>query len=387
VRTFAAVFPQGTMWLVGESDLLLIGTNGDAIAPHLDQLSATWRRGSAPAALGDVGISGPTTPFALLSLYSAGPRELRQYAGDAPVQTDDRMALEFSAPRGIYGRMTNENGAAIRSFVTARPPPVQQAFDRATDVSWTTRGRMEMQAEAYESAYDAFRHAVSLNARNTEALEGMSQAASGINKQADERDWLKALASADATNAEVRVEQSRVLASGGDYTDAAALAGEAMRIAPGDPRPVEQLASVFADAGDAARLGPLADSLVARFPDRPDARYYRATALFLTGRTREAAAEARQLVADHPRHARGFNLLGAACATDGQRECARAAFEASLRLNPHDASTYVNLGVFFMQSGDPGSAIESFAEALTVDPASAAAREGLAQARAAVPNP
>jgi len=39
------------------------------------------------------------------------------------------------------------------------------------------------------------------------------------------------------------------------------------------------LASVFADAGDAARLGPLADSLVARFPDRPDARYYRATAL------------------------------------------------------------------------------------------------------------
>ena len=25
VRTFASVFPQGTMWLVGEGDLLLIG--------------------------------------------------------------------------------------------------------------------------------------------------------------------------------------------------------------------------------------------------------------------------------------------------------------------------------------------------------------------------
>jgi spermidine synthase len=387
VRTFASVFPQGTMWLVGESDLLLIGTNGDAITPHLDQLSATWTRGTAPAALSDVGISGPAAPFALFSLFSAGPRELRQYAGDAPVQTDDRMALEFSAPRGIYGRMTNENGAAIRALVSIKPPPVQQAFDRATDTSWTTRGRMEMQAEAYESAYDAFRHAVSLNARNTEALDGLSQAASGINKQEDEREWLKTLAAADATNAAVRVEQSRVLASGGDYDDAARLAGEAMRIAPTDPRPAEQLASVFADAGDAARLGPLADSLVARFPDRPDARYYRATTLFLSGRAHEAASEARRLVADHPRHARGFNLLGAACATDGQRECARAAFEASLRLNPHDASTYVNLGVFFLQSGDAGSAIECFAEALTVDPTSAAARDGLTQARAALPNP
>jgi Flp pilus assembly protein TadD len=297
------------------------------------------------------------------------------------------MALEFSAPRGIYGRMTNENGAAIRALVSIKPPPVQQAFDRATDTSWTTRGRMEMQAEAYESAYDAFRHAVSLNARNTEALDGLSQAASGINKQEDEREWLKTLAAADATNAAVRVEQSRVLASGGDYDDAATLASEAMRIAPTDPRPAEQLASVFADAGDAARLGPLADSLVSRFPDRPDARYYRATTLFLSGRAHEAASEARQLVADHPRHARGFNLLGAACATDGQRECARAAFEASLRLNPHDASTYVNLGVFFLQSGDAGSAIECFAEALTVDPTSAAARDGLTQARAALPNP
>ncbi len=387
VRTFSSVFPQGTMWLVGESDLLLIGTNGDAIAPHLDQLAAAWTRGTAPAALSDVGISGAATPFALLSLYSAGPRELQQYAGTAPLQTDDRMALEFSAPRGIYGRMTNENGAAIRALASVKPPPVQQAFDHATDVSWATRGRMELQAEAYESAYDAFRRAVSLNASNAEALDGLSQTASGARKQADEREWLQSLASADPRNAAVRLELSRVLASTGDFGDAAAVANDALRITPDDPRAGEQLASVFADAGDAARLGPLADALVARFPERPDARSYRATTLFLTGRTREAAAEARKLVADHPRHARGFNLLGAACATDGQRDCARAAFEASLRLNPHDASTYVNLGLLLLQSGDASAAIGCFAEALTVDPTSAAARDGLAQARAAIAAP
>ncbi len=387
VRTFSSVFPQGTMWLVGESDLLLIGTNGDAIAPHLDQLAAAWTRGTAPAALSDVGISGAATPFALLSLFSAGPRELEQYAGTAPLQTDDRMALEFSAPRGIYGRMTNENGAVIRALASAKPPPVQQAFDRATDVSWETRGRMELQAEAYEAAYDAFRRAVSLNASNAEALDGLSQAASGVRKQTDEREWLQSLANANPRNAAVRLELSRVLASAGDFGNAAALANDALQITPDDPRAGEQLASVFADAGDVAHLGPVADALVARFPARPDAQYYRATTLFLTGHTREAAAEARKLVASHPRHARAFNLLGAACATDGQRDCARAAFEASLRLNPHDASTYVNLGLLLLQSGDASGAIGCFAEALTVDPTSASARDGLTQARAAIATP
>src|SRR5205823_2577097 len=46
VRTFASVFPQGTMWLVGEGDLLLVGANGDAIAPRLAALPDGCRKGA-----------------------------------------------------------------------------------------------------------------------------------------------------------------------------------------------------------------------------------------------------------------------------------------------------------------------------------------------------
>ena len=61
VQTFASVFPQATMWLVGEGDLLLIGTNGASIEPNLEGLvdavaarddaarcSLTWRLPIAP---------------------------------------------------------------------------------------------------------------------------------------------------------------------------------------------------------------------------------------------------------------------------------------------------------------------------------------------------
>ena len=45
------------------------------------------------------------------------------------------------------------------------------------------------------------------------------------------------------------------------------MATEALRLTPDDPRAGEQLASIVADAGDADRLEPLAESLAARFPE------------------------------------------------------------------------------------------------------------------------
>ena len=82
---------------------------------------------------------------------------------------------------------------------------------------------------------------------------------------------------------------------------AAAAAGEAVRAAPDDPRPGEQLASIYADAGEADRLSSLAEALIARFPSRDKPRYFRANALLLEGRAAEAAAELRQLVSGNPR--------------------------------------------------------------------------------------
>ena len=133
--------------------------------------------------------------------------------------------------------------------------------------------------------------------------------------------------------------------------------------------------------GALARWEPGVDRLTQCLPERPSARYYFASALFLQGKTGDAIREARRVVDAAPGHAQAQNLLGAACATLGRRDCALAPFEASIRANPRDPSTYVNLGMFHLQSADPQSASAAFAEALAVDPMSAAARDGLAQAR------
>ena len=381
VRTFASVFPQGTLWMVGGGDLLLIGARDGEILRRLSAVEPGSRNLGAGSSLVDVGIAEGTASFALLSQFAAGPRELERYGADAPVQTDDRTALEYSAPRGIYGRSRVDNAAAVRALAPELPDAVRQAFERATDADWTTRGVMDLKAQAFGPAYDAFRRAVSLNTQNTVALAGLSDAAGGSASLDQERQWLREIADREPANPAVLIELSRVLAVTGDVKGALAAASDALRVAPGEPRAAEQLASVLADGADGERLAPLADAMVARFPDRIEARYYRATAMFLRGNARDAVAAARQVVEVRPDHARAQSLLGAACAAVGQSDCALAAFSAAIRENPRDASGYVNAGILTLQSGNPSAALDYFAAALTIDPSSKPARDGLAQAR------
>ena len=384
VATFRSVFPEGTMWLVGEGDLLLIGSAGRPVADRLDRMASGAKNPATAAALSSVGIAPSSASFDLISLYAGGPRELERYGAGAVIQTDDHTALEYSAPRSIYGRTTTDNAQVIRGLGGDRPPAVRLALERATDADWTSRGQMELRAEAHAPAFDAFRRALTLNSRNPDALSGLSDAAAGARKQDEVRDLLRGIAGREPANAPVRVELSRVLAAGGDFQGAVDMATEALRLTPDDPRAGEQLASIVADSGDADRLQPLAESLSARFPDRPEPKYYVATALFLRGRTEEALTAVRYVTDGHPDHARAQNLLGAACATLKRRDCAQAAFEASLRASPRDPSTYVNIGQFSLETAKPEAAARYFSEALSIDPELQTARDGLAQARSAL---
>src|SRR5206468_3439867 len=97
--TFASVFPDGTMWLMGDGDLLLVGANA-ADPVDLDNLARHWNR---PGVAEDLHAVKADEPFTMLSSYVGGRDEIQRYAAGAALQSDDAMALEFSAPRAQYG--------------------------------------------------------------------------------------------------------------------------------------------------------------------------------------------------------------------------------------------------------------------------------------------
>ena len=374
--TVASVFPNVTMWLVGEGDVLLIAST-DAAGPTLHNIARFWQR---PGVAADLMKASVMEPFSLLSLYIAGPQEVQRYSEGAVIQTDDRMQLEFSGPRAVYRRRPNENARVLQALLDPAQAPavVRAALASAGAREWNHRGQMFLRAHAYGAAYADFLRAAEIDPDNEVALTGLIDAAGARRQLGDVQRVIELQAKAQPEAAAPRRALARLLAATGAYEQAASYAGDAIIADPESPRGVEVLASIFADAGDIGRLRPLATRMQHAHPEREETWYYAAMLSFLEGEFGEAIALGERVIQRNGGHAPAHNLIGAASASLGQHDRARQAFRASLEASPLDPATYANLGLLELESGNRDAAAAYFAESLTLEPHFDIARTGLA---------
>lgn len=378
VATFAGVFPDATLWLVGEGDVLLVGGRS-AVTIDPAGVERRWAERNLAADLSGAGI---TRAFAVLSLLAARPADVARYAAGALVQTDDRLALEYSAPGAIYrSTPAAPAGQSLADTSPERWPDRIGAMWRAAGAAdWVDRGRMLLAAEAPRPAFQSFVRALDLAPRDAAAIDGLVRSAAPAEQVPASLDRLRALVTADPLDTAAAVGLSRLLAGVGSLDEAAFVAQRAAEGNPDDADALEQWASVLADARQVDALRSVARQMAQRFPGRPPTAYYVATLRFLEGRPDEAARLARQATTADPTHARAWGLAGAALASLGRADDARSAFESGARANPRDPSAYTNLGVMALGAGNAAEAARWFAESLVADPSHGPARAGLAAA-------
>lgn len=372
VGTFASVFPDATLWLVGDGDILLIGSNQPLTGRVEAMASRLAARDGAAANLATVGVHDA---FALTSLVIADGPGIAAFSAGAVRQTDDFAPVEFTGPRAVFSRGGPDNSAVLRALAVEHPVSAAVEARKAASASaWRNRGWMLYDATAGASAWSDFETAVRLDPRDTRALDGLVRSADIAGQQPATLRVLQN-AAAPPDHVEAQVALSRFLASSGRVDDAARVAFAAVERQPSSVLALEQLASVLADVGDQERLLPVVARLRTVAPTADATRYYAATLLFLQGRAELAIGEARTLVTGNPTHAKGYNLLGAALATTGRRDEAREAFQASLKADPRDPSAYTNLALLELEGGNQVAGLQRLAEALTLDPGATAARE------------
>jgi len=377
VATFTSVFPDATIWRVGEGDVLLVGSL-DSIEERLVNVEQSWKR---PGVADDLAQVSAFSPFSVWSLYAAGPESLAEFSRGAAIQRDDRMALEFSGPRAMFDREVGAPAWLWTLDPTRRPRVIASAFDRATAKDWRNRGAMLAATGAHVIAYQDFVTAVALDPSDATALDGLIRAAAATKREEETLAMLGTAIEKHPGVVEPYIAASKLAASSGSLERAVGFADRACAIDPVRPGPLEQLASIFADVGDAAKLAPVVARLRQVRPDGARTWYFSAVVSFLQGQLPEAAEHLRRSIEKDARSAASHNLLGALNASRGDTAAARQAFATSLSLDPHDSTTYTNLGVLELNSAQPEAAVRRFAEALSLDPYSQQALSGLAQAR------
>jgi len=380
VDTFLSTFPNGSAWLVGASDLLLIGSTSPIRALE-SGIDSAWNRAGVAEDLGQVGVSDA---FGVLTLFIARGRDLQRYASGARVQTDDRLALEYSAPRAIYGRYQTSNIDRLRATAADAALPAAIAGVRASAdaASWRNRAAMQMKADTPELAFQDYGDALKIAPQDLDALERYVGAAAASGQLDAAEKYLRNRIAATDTAA-LNVELSRVLAARGDLDGAAAAAQHGAALDPSSERALDQLVTVLADNRNDAAVEQLVTLLVRTGATRPVTLYAQMRLAHMRGRFEQARAFGERLTSTETSEenaARNSNLLGLAYDGLGDHDRARQMFEASLRTSPRAPAVLMNLGFTELKAGRPDVAEKRFSEVQFLSTTLAPALDGLAQA-------
>jgi spermidine synthase len=373
VASFTDVFESTALFLLSESDVLLLAAP-DGL-PRIDEETLRLRssRDGVKEDLREVGVLGPP---GIRLLQAASTPPLSEWSKDALRHTDDRPVLEFQAPRSLHSETSRANRRALealggdRALLETGEPSAEDLLARASILE---------RAESFEWAFETYGRAVENDPGLLEAWEGFIRAAiaSGRADQAEAR--LRSMAEASD-----RLEP--LLALGGLYRkigkldDAVRAIDFVLTREPSRREALELAAEVSGDRGESHVMADLARRMLALDSDDAEAAALLAESSLREGRFDRAARESAAILARSPVEPRALQVHAIASAEMGNVNLARESFERLLRIVPEDWIQLNNLGRLELSSGRAERAAELFEKAVDLNSRNLAAYEGLAEA-------
>lgn len=112
MKTFAAVFPYVHVFAtIEDADLVMVGSDRPLI---LSPEGAEFLRNRSPNLLADMKQIDMTSPWLILSTWLFDQEGLAEFVGDVPLNTDDNLLVEFSAPKNLHRETSTENFRNLR---------------------------------------------------------------------------------------------------------------------------------------------------------------------------------------------------------------------------------------------------------------------------------
>lgn len=184
VATFRGAFPATSVWEPAPGDFLLLGS-AEPAPLDLGRLRARWE--TLPRVRADFEGLGIRGWAGVLGLFALREDDAARLGAGAGINTDDRLPLEFSAPRSLYVDTSLRNRVLIGWFRRASlpefTPESAREIERVESRYWVGVGCLRRGAPA--DALVQFERALALDPAHAASALGASTAALQLGRPAD----------------------------------------------------------------------------------------------------------------------------------------------------------------------------------------------------------
>jgi spermidine synthase len=179
VRTFRTVFPATSMWQPVRSDILLLGRTGpgDRSPPGSLDIGAVRAHFESSAGVrADLARSGIGGWPGLFGFFALSEADAARFADGAGLHTDDRLQLEFTAPRAMYLDTRDANVAELKRYRIEKSPEMSGAApaDIGTAEARYWIGQALIRRRDFVGAAAEYEHALEKNPGHALSLVALS---------------------------------------------------------------------------------------------------------------------------------------------------------------------------------------------------------------------
>lgn len=334
VRTLLSVFPSATLWRANRSEFVFVG-QVRPLAMDAGRLAARIQR--SPTIREDFTRMGYGQPLTILGDFLLTSEDLRRYAGEGVLNTDDLPLLEFSVPRSLFMQTQTVNEEMVQNFRTREFPPMTHVPARALEAPElrVSIGRLSLTLNRLDDALKQFEATLQSDPRFIPALLGRAEVLARRGQIFRARADMDAVLRLEPGNVAARLSLGRLYKGQGLLDEA----GQQFRAAARSDGPMAAEALVL--------LGEL---------------------LLHTASTAEARQHLQRAVALRPDDAGTRSLLGLAFEKEGRVSEAIAAHRQAVELDGYSQIFRTRLARVFREAGLLDEALQEGGRAAALNP-------------------
>jgi spermidine synthase len=367
INTFRSVFPHTVIWNTIHGDLLLIGGKESL---SLDYATLVSKYDSTPGLREDMRRLGYQSPLALLADFTLGEEEAAQFAQHALLNTDDLPLLEFSAPNSLYLDTVDLNRRLLKASRRGEFPPIvgmpegilrSPEFRRNLALAYWAK-------DLPEDALAQLDEAVRLDPRHAGSLLQRGMVHLRLNAVLKAEADLKAALRLDSRLVEAHDALAQLYRAQKMWDLAEAHLRKAVALRPEDGKYLGHLADLYREGQRFSQAISQYRAAIAVTPQNP--RLWSGLGMAYRGAARhdEALAALRQALSMDPENDLLQYQIGLTHVAARHLSDATIAFQAAALRDPVKPEAHLELGKLYALQGDKPKALESYRQALRLDP-------------------